>query len=97
MLWPSIKKRIANKTANNNFPMPNEGGSGPAGGVGCESVVIWATSSRSRLWTDQSMIRYSEALFNFSGVVIYLGLLGGMKSWRFRTRHGSSPQKRFRR
>jgi hypothetical protein len=44
MLWPSIKKRIAKKTANSNFAIPNEGGSRPGGGVVFESVVIWATS-----------------------------------------------------
>ncbi len=44
MLWPRRMKRTARKTANSNFPIPNEG-SRPAGGVGLfESVVIWATS-----------------------------------------------------
>jgi hypothetical protein len=47
MLWPSIKKRTAKKTANSNFPIPNEG-SGPAGGVVFESVVIRATSFPNR-------------------------------------------------
>ena len=49
MLWPRRMKRTARKTANSNFPIPNEG-SRPAGGVGLfESVVIWATSLASQV------------------------------------------------